>query len=133
MEFSIALYFASLAVFTMAVFQFRFVSRLKKTGVSTEAEVVDFYQAASNGIRSKLPIVVFQDADGKEQRVQLRDGAGRRIRQGDRVPLLYDPSDPKKAVIDRPFFTIWKGVGLAFVAAVFLALGLLLALNPEAE
>ncbi|NQD81528.1 DUF3592 domain-containing protein [Pseudomonas seleniipraecipitans] len=79
---------------------------------------------------SRYPRFEWRDEDGNLHMHESSMSSWRHYRKGDPVPVRYDPTFPKRAVIDTPvqrgasFF--WLGVLLCSVSGSFLLVELLL-------
>ena len=79
---------------------------------------------------SRYPRFEWRDAEGNLHMHESSMSSWRHYRKGDAVPVRYDPTFPKRAVIDTPvqrgasFF--WLGVLLCGIAGLFLLAELLL-------
>lgn len=99
--------------------------RLVTHGRIAEGEVVDIDYFGSD---SGIPVVAFE-AEDRSVRVRLANPLGRGYRDGQRVQVRFDPSDPERAR-QNDFAGLWaqvmiaSGVGIALLAAtvVFAAL-----------
>jgi uncharacterized protein DUF3592 len=108
-----------------AFFFFRTRSFLERA-VSASGTVVGFATShSSEGGTSYHPIVEFQAADGQAHRFQDSMGSNPPgFEEGESVPLKYDPSNPGKARINKPF-RLWFVAGLlGGMGLLFLVIGL---------
>lgn len=79
---------------------------------------------------SRYPRFEWRDEDGNLHMHESSMSSWRHYRKGDAVPVRYDPSFPKRAVIDTPVQRgasfVWLGAVLCSVSGVFLIVELLL-------
>lgn len=90
---------------------------LARTGLRTDAEVVDLYERpdAESG-RMYYPVVRFRAADGQEVVTRTRSGGSPPpARPGDRVRVVYQPGNPQVVSIDTVM-----GRGTALTGLFFL-------------
>lgn len=95
--------------------------RLARTGLRTDAEVVDLYKRGTGEERVYTPIVRFRTADGQE--VVTRTGGASNpplARLGDQVRVVYQPGNPQVVSIDTVM-----GRGTVFMG-LFVIIGLAL-------
>lgn len=91
-----------------------------ETAVETEGTVVGTRHHRGNDSRSYRAVFKFRDAAGVEHKITSRLSTNVRWhRYGDSVPVLYDPDNPKKAMIGT-FYQIW---GIPCVLAIAGVLG----------
>lgn len=75
--------------------------------VETEGTIVDLILSRSSDSRAYYPVVVFQDASGREIEFQSHASSNpASYSPGASVPVLYEPSLPEGARINS-FFSLW--------------------------
>lgn len=88
--------------------------------------VVRFAVDHSADITVRKPVLRFRTVDGVEVETtsSISHNSGT-LRSGMRVPVLYDPRDPRKARIDYGQRSgSWSGIGLVVGGVVFLLIGI---------
>lgn len=100
------------------------------TAVETQGVVLRHAKRVADRGTTYAPVVWFSDQGGGAHRFTSEVGASRpRYREGERVPVLYDPGAPGEAVIDG-----WSryagGAMFLFLGSVFLAIGGVLLIRP---
>lgn len=93
-------------------------------GEETVGRIVEIRVNSSGRGRSYKPIYSFEDGKGIKHRGAHPIAASRRLfREGEAVPILYDPEDPRRSVIN----TAWGRFAFVFLilfALPFLAVGM---------
>jgi len=86
----------------------------------TKGTVIDLVASRSSDSTSYYPVVVFEDASGRQ--IKFQSGSGSNppsFNRGERVSVLYEPAAPESARINS-FFSLWGvavivgGMGLVF-------------------
>jgi hypothetical protein len=95
---------------------------LLNTSQKTTGTVVDYYLEGE----IYYPLFSFTDVSGSTVRVQGRDGGtSKTYRIGQKVPIIYDSTNPKETVRVNNFVNIWLGpIFLATMGAFDAALAL---------
>ncbi|WP_277630599.1 DUF3592 domain-containing protein [Atopococcus tabaci] len=103
-----------------------FMTKGKKAWINTKGIVIDNFRAS--GDDNLRPIFQFEDNKGVLYEVKSKVGQRPSIKVGTQVPVLYDPKDPSRAVIDTwlqsgrgflLFGNIWIGIGAAVLLIGF--------------
>ena len=75
-------------------------------GQGTTGKVVSIESKSGTDSTSHYSIVEFSDADGKKHKVRDNIGSSTPMdNRGDEVAVIFDPSDPERALIDRGFWS----------------------------
>lgn len=123
--------FALLGAATWMFLRTRAFIEQAMTTVGVVVELVEETRSGRDGNETYFyPVVRFQPASGDE--IQFRSNVGSNpagYRQGEQVPVLYDPAQPAEARI-RSFFQLWLlPLVLGFIGAVFAIVGTGLAIK----
>lgn len=97
---------------------------LARYGIQVPGVVTGFRQVSSEG--ADQPVVRFRTADGQDVETTSRTGARRwRISEGQAVPVIYDPRNPRHAVAGTNPSSAGCFGGLAvFIGSMFALSGL---------
>jgi hypothetical protein len=101
------------------------------TAVRVGGLVVGFVMDHSADISTRHPVLRFRTVEGREVETtsSISHNSGN-LRSGMQVPVLYDPSDPRKARIDYGRRSgSWPGLAFVALGVVFLAIGIALAVR----
>ena len=101
------------------------LENLLQFGVAAKGHVVSMDSGASSGDTVYYPVVSFTDPGGHA--FQFKDPTGEsppEFQAGDEVGVIYLPSDPKDAIIDRGIFNYLGPVLLLLLGTVFSIVGI---------
>jgi hypothetical protein len=115
---------AGVGLFALGVHQSRALVRLESSGVRARGVVSSLSSSNSgSGSSTYYPVVTYTDQTGK--RARFRDNTGSNppmYHVNDPVTVLYSPSEPGNAIIDRGMWN-WLPSAILFALGVLLSVG----------
>lgn len=110
------------------IHEIRLMARLRRFGERAEGVVVD--QVPSPEHDHLIPVIAFTDGRGRVVRIRPRvTGSGLGFPLGTRVPVAYLAEQPENARVFTPRHRRQSAVFLIPLGVVFLASGVLIAVN----
>jgi Protein of unknown function (DUF3592) len=122
-----------IGLLALAVHQSRTLLRLESSGMRAAGMVSGFSTTRSSSGVSYYPVVTYTDAAGRSIVFQDHTGTNPPLyRTGERITVLYLPSESGSAIIDRGLWNWLPPVLLYLLGAALIALSLALLRAPRA-